>query len=204
MKNDLILLFNKNTSHVNDSSLVVEILKNENNIFVFKKDALVNDSITYNFPKLIKELFKSVIKFDMKYIKQLYAQTIYYVTIEKYVLETFRESFHLFVLYLQNLTENLKKSHTETMQHLSKLITEIECYNSVRKNNVCDIDLSENQEYKNCLTYRQRLLTSLERSIIHGTDLKRKVGIITKRQQILNKFLPEIKKLVQDWTIDQQ
>ncbi|XP_018575136.1 inhibitor of nuclear factor kappa-B kinase subunit alpha-like isoform X2 [Anoplophora glabripennis] len=203
-KSDMIVLFNKYMTSIDPSSLVVEILKNSNNVFVFKRGILMNDAVTYNFPKLIKELIQSTLKFDMRFIKPLYAQTVYYVTTEKAIVETFKESFNLFIAYLKNLVEYLKHNATSCTKNIVKIITQIECYNNIRKNNACIVDLNTNKEYKDCLTHCQKLLTSLDKSIANFDELKKKITVIIKRHQVLNGLLPEMEEIINNCNIEEQ
>lgn len=203
-KNDMIVLFNKYLTSIDPACLVVDILKSSNNVFVFKKGMLLNDSVTFNFPKLIKELMKSALKFDTKFIKPLYAQTIYYTTMEKAVMEAFKESFYLLVAYLKNLVEYLKHNGTSCTKNIKKITTQIECYNNMRKNNVSVIDLSTNKEYKDYLINCQGLLASFDRSIANFGELKKKITVIIKRQQVLNGLLPEIEQIINNCDIEKQ
>lgn len=203
-KNEMIVLFNKYLTSIDPACLVVDILKSSNNIYVFKQGILTNDSLTFNFPKLIRELMKSVLKFDIKFVKPLYAQTIYYVTMEKATVEAFKESFNLFVAYLKNLVEYLKHNATSCKKNLSKIITQIECYNNVRKNNLSVVDLSTNKQYKNCLIYCQKLLASLDRSVANVARLEKKINVIIKRHQVLSGLLPEIEEIINNCRVEEE
>ncbi|XP_023019651.2 serine/threonine-protein kinase TBK1 isoform X1 [Leptinotarsa decemlineata] len=202
-KDELILLTERNVLGLDDM-LMKDIMKDETNVYVTCKNLLMADTITYNFPKLIKEVMKSALKFNMGYIKQLKSQMVYYISMENKTAHFFRTGFYLYVNYITHLVEVVKKKGELTSKEFSKLVTRVECYNSIRKNNICDIDLRNNMEYKDCLGYSRRLVASLERTFSNFEGLEKKVRVMMKRQKVLEEFFPEVSKIINLYDLKDQ
>ncbi|KAG5900340.1 hypothetical protein JTB14_026348 [Gonioctena quinquepunctata] len=203
-KNDLILLFGRNlfcVDHVD--ALLSEVMKEETNVYVFCKNHSVAETITYNFPKLIKEAMKSALKFDMSYIKQLKAQSVYFITTEKTTAHFFRTSFYLYFNFMNYSVEFVERKSASTAKQFTKLLIRVDCYNSLRKNeDIRDIDLGNNEEYKDCLIHSQRLISSLERSSTNFKGLQKKLQVMKKRQKMVAELLPEITNIVNRYHLE--
>lgn len=115
---------------------------------------------------------------------------------EKALADHFKAGFKLYMAYLFYTTCKLKKIAASVVENLRRLLVKVEGYNEMTKNNVCDIYLGDNFEYKDCLSSRERLVASLERCITNTKYLGEKVANIDKKKSILESCLPEIEDIL--------
>lgn len=195
-KSEIVLLIAGKSVLTDDSKELVVQIGQETNIYVLKKNTLIIFSPECKFPKLVKEAVTSAKKFDKDFTKTLCAQTIYFIKMEKALADHFKAGFKLYMAYLFYTTCKLKKIAASVVENLRRLLVKVEGYNEMTKNNVCDIYLGDNFEYKDCLSSRERLVASLERCITNTKYLGEKVANIDKKKSILESCLPEIEDIL--------
>lgn len=198
---DLILLCGNEKFCSDDSKLLCDILGIQNDIYIVNTKNLINYPIEYNIPKLIKDFMNPAAKFEIKMILPLYSQAVHFITTEKKIAIYFRNSFRLYFQYLIFKIENMKETIAIVSKSIEKLLTKIECYNSIRCK-VCDIGLVDICEYKHCLIYNQRLLASLERSIARFEETKTKCKTVISWKRLLTKNWIEIEQNCNKYNIE--
>lgn len=199
-KGDIILLFT-NEFLPPDNDLVEKAFGNLDYIFVINRNNLIDYPTNYNFPKLIREVMRSALEFNHSYLWQLYSQTVNYITKERLTANLFRCGLQLYVGFLKRLAEKLRKKYISVSKKLGNLLVRIDCCTFIRKYNVCDTNLCENEKYKNCLINIGRLLDSLQENLDYYRDFKTKIDETFRRLGLLIGIWPKIVELVNSYNL---
>ncbi|CAG9855782.1 unnamed protein product [Phyllotreta striolata] len=199
-KTDLILLMTKDSFGASDNDLLLDVLKGTD-VFVTGKYFLP-DKLTYNYPKLIKEVMKSAVNFNTNFAKPLKSQLIYFITVEKTAALHFQTSFNLYLNYLNHVLGTIKHHKTSTTTQINQLVTKISCYNNIKIN--AEIDLKSDIEYKNCLKNTQRLLSSFERSFSDFSAFEKQIKQVSNRLKVLSKVTEKIQKIIESYNLEDE
>lgn len=199
-KDDIIFLFTNELSPP-DSDLVAKTFGNLDYIFVINRNNVIDYPTTYNFPKLIREVMRSALEFNHSYLWQLYSQTVNYITKERLTANLFRCGLQLYVGFLKRLAEKLRKKYISVSKKLGNLLVRVDCCTFIRKYNVCDTSLCENEKYKNSLINIGRLLDSLQENLDYYRDFKTKIDETFRRLGMLIGIWPKIVELVNNYNL---
>lgn len=202
-KTDLLLLISNEAFNVQDNDLLLNVLKDTTYIYVTAKHFLP-EKITYNNPKLIREVMKSALKFNLEFLKPLKSQLIYFITIEKTTAYHFKTSFHLYLNFLYHIINKIKNLKTITISKVNQLVNKIDCYNKIKVQNIGDIDLRYNNEYRACLNHAQRLIASFERSVSNFAQFDKKIKCVSNRIKVLYSVTEKIKIIVESYNMEEE
>ncbi|CAG9838856.1 unnamed protein product [Diabrotica balteata] len=198
-KDELLLFVFKDNFNVQDNDELLSIIGNDY-IYVTRKRFLP-ENLSYNFPKLIREVMKSVEKFNKSYVRGLISQFVFFVTQEKHISFHFRTCFHIYLNFLNHTLNTIKSSKASAAATVKQLVTRIDCYNKM-KADVGNIDLKNNSIYEECLNHAQRLLAGSERSITKFSELERKIHSVSRRLKVLSSLTSNILDIVNRYNLD--
>ncbi|XP_057651446.1 inhibitor of nuclear factor kappa-B kinase subunit alpha-like isoform X1 [Diorhabda carinulata] len=195
---EFLLIISEN-SNTKDSDQLFNFVNN-NFIYVTRKYFLP-EKVIYNYPKLIKEVMKSAAQFNKIHLKALRVQFIFFVTQEKQIASHFNASFPLYLNFLNQTLTKVKNLKNGALSNIKHLVTKIDCYNKI-KTNIDNINLRNNEEYKNSINCALRLISAIERSINKYIELNKKIKFVCKKLEILSKITPEIIEIVRSYDLD--
>lgn len=177
-KNDFMLLFGNKPnvdlaeeqtiwSCNDDETLVESLLRNEDTIiYVYKRDTVFSEKLVPKVPNLLKESFTD--KFQMKFLRQLYRQALFFVYSELQLADYFKLAYINLIKHIEDLCDEVSSKYGKATEILELLMMKIkEFLEKIKGNNLrCDnnnIDLGYNRETIECLKYFERVLSSVER-----------------------------------------
>lgn len=199
-KTELIVLF-RTGFVLPDDELLASVVNSDDYVFVIHRDGLIDYPVTYKFPKLIREVMKSALKFHHSYLWQLYSQTVYYITMERIRANLFKCGLQYYVSYLKQISEKLRKKYISVSKKLGNLLVRVDCCTFIRKSNVTDSNLYENKNYEDCLINSGQLLGTLQENLNYYRDFKTKIDKTFKRLSILISVWPVIVELVNEYNL---
>ncbi|RZB39967.1 inhibitor of nuclear factor kappa-B kinase subunit beta-like [Asbolus verrucosus] len=191
-KSDQVLLSNFEKFDITDDKYVIDLLEDDFNLFMFRKGAFINRQ-TFTLPKYVKVLFENCTKrYGWRELRLLYAKSLFFLTQEDKIITSLLTAFKLYTGYIFNLNMKLKTNMQQIHKDVTTVIQRVDCYYNIHNNNFSPIDMDRGDEYKKCLLHFKELIASLERCIHNTNKLLTKVGILSKRQIILDKMLPNV------------
>lgn len=199
-RKDLLLLFR-------GDCLFDELLENlgiDDYVFVINKNRLICYPINYKFPKLIRQVMKSALEFRSKYLRQLYGQAVYFISVERLKSSLLRCGLQYYVNYLKEISENLRSKSVSASKKIDTLLVRIDCYCFIHKHCTSDKWLCKSNMHQQCLNLSGKLLTYLQMLLKVYTQFKRKLNETFKKLRILTTVYPKIVALVEKFNINNQ
>ncbi|XP_060527597.1 inhibitor of nuclear factor kappa-B kinase subunit beta-like isoform X2 [Cylas formicarius] len=187
-KKDLLVLFKNEPMFCHDDDAILHELVTEDTVFVFKKGALISDSISFTVPKLVQQVLQISVSFQLRHVRNLFRQALFFIYSEKLAVEMLHTGFELYVKYLGVIVERVGQEQKIAHLKLAALLRHIE---SITNNKICDVELNDNKEAIECLVHLKRVLSSLERS-------KNKYIEFLKESSILTRLWAEVLDLQED------